>query len=139
MAHLLEVSTTQLGAAKHRFESWQRPMVQFILTLPAFVQVAQKIAIMRHGKEEARDATSFLEGLTEEKVLLLAMLADAADECLVVTRVFDQEDAEISSQASVLRHFQDRLHALFTKGQVLHLESSQPLPARTCRCLSPSG
>ena len=122
MADLLEVSTTDLGAAKHRFESWQRPMVQFILTLPAFVQVAQKIAIMRHGKEEARDATSFLEGLTEEKVLLLAMLADAA-ECLVVTRVFDQEDAEISSQASVLRHFQDRLHALFTKGQVFHLES----------------
>ena len=65
MAHLLEVSTTQLGAAKHRFESWQRPMVQFILTLPAIVQVAQEIAIMRHGKEEARDATSFLEGLTE--------------------------------------------------------------------------
>ena len=74
-------------AANHRFESWQRPMAQFIHTLPAIVEVAQQIAFMRHGTDEARDAVSFLVGLTEEKVLLLAMLADAADECMEMSRI----------------------------------------------------
>ena len=32
-------------AANHRFESWQRPMAQFIHTLPAIVEVAQQIAL----------------------------------------------------------------------------------------------
>eukprot|EP00974_Lingulodinium_polyedra_P000190 17482-Lingulodinium_polyedra.AAC.1 len=32
------VKTTQLGVAKHRFDSWQKPMAQLVLTLPAVVR-----------------------------------------------------------------------------------------------------
>ena len=87
---------------------------------------------MRHGADEARDAVSFLVGLTEEKVLLLAMLADAADECMEMSRILDQEDAELISQVGVLRHFLDRIHTLFTSGQIFALDT---ITSATCKNL----
>ena len=107
------IKATQLGAAKHRFESWQKPLAQLVLTLPAVIRVALQMAVVRRGKDEGKDAVRFLEHLSPERVLLLAMLADAADEALVVTRVFDTEDIDISTQHSTLEIFLERIWALF--------------------------
>ena len=52
----IEVRTGGLGAAKHRYNSWARPMAQFILTFPAIVAVAQDISVTRVGNQEAKDA-----------------------------------------------------------------------------------
>ena len=117
----IEVRTGDLGAAKHRYESWAKPMAQFILTFPAIIAVAQDISVTRVGNQEAKDAYQFLTDLTEEKVLLIALLADAADEALAVTRAFDREDTDISRQAGLLHAFRVRIRNLLESGQVFKL------------------
>ena len=49
-------------------------------------------------------------------VLQTAMMADAADEVLVVTRTFDAEGCDIAAQASCLEAFLDRIASLFMDG-----------------------
>ena len=62
------IKTTQLGAAKHRFDSWQTPLTQCALPLPAVIRVAQKIRLFRGGGDEGRDAARFLENLSPGRV-----------------------------------------------------------------------
>ncbi len=114
------VATSKLGAAKHRFESRARPLAQFILTLPAIIKTAEEIVVLRVG-EEAHDAAKFLKTLTAERVLLLAMLSDAADESLVLTRIFDEEGVDIAAQLTIIENFQQRIHALFMDGKCFQL------------------
>eukprot|EP00974_Lingulodinium_polyedra_P104778 10144351-Lingulodinium_polyedra.AAC.1 len=69
--------------------------------------------VLLGGKEAARDAVRFLEGPSEGRVLLLAMLVGAADETLVIARVFNNEEVDISTQPSTLQSFLKRIRALF--------------------------
>ncbi len=52
--------TKSLGAAKHRFETWARPLAQFVMTLNAIVKTAQDISVLRPGTDEGTDAETFL-------------------------------------------------------------------------------
>ena len=104
--------STSLGAAKHRYETWSRPFGQAVMTIGALIRTAEQIIIERSGAE-ARDAQSFLVYLTEERFLQLGMLADASDEALVLTRIFDDETCDPAAQADDLSHFQARVGALF--------------------------
>ncbi len=80
-------ATTSLRAARHRFETWSRPLAQFIMILPAVIRTAQDISVVRQGREEAAGARAFLTELTPQRVLLMAMLADASDESMLLTHV----------------------------------------------------
>ncbi len=107
--------TGGLGAAKHRFETWQKPISQFVMTLGAVVRTAERILIERAGEDEARDAEAFIHALSEEKCIQLGMLADAADEALLLTRVFDVDPEKLdpSAQAYDVLLFRKRVHTLF--------------------------
>lgn len=108
--------TVGLGAAKHRFESWSKPFGMVVMTLKALIRTAEDISITRQGNEEAQDAEDFLDFLTVPHILQTAMMADAADEVLIVTRTFDAEECDIATQASCLEVLLERIVSLFIEG-----------------------
>jgi hypothetical protein len=79
-----------LRMAKQRFESTQKPLGRFVLFFEAILGVAIRIHDCRSGREK-RVATIFLRALDGEVALQAAMLADAGDESLMLTRLADDE------------------------------------------------
>eukprot|EP00974_Lingulodinium_polyedra_P023352 2254959-Lingulodinium_polyedra.AAC.1 len=58
-------SIKNVRAAKHRHESQSKPKGRFCLFMPAFVNVAEAMAISRDGQEQ-EDARSFLRFISED-------------------------------------------------------------------------
>ena len=94
-----------VGVAKHRFNSISKRLGRFVGKLCAIFQTAEKIRHLRHGKEEARQAEQFLAKFSEEDYVMLAMMADAADEAYVFTAYCDDEEADTSLQADEVAAF----------------------------------
>jgi hypothetical protein len=80
-------------AAGHRFESYQKPLGRTCLYIIASIRLASYLALRRtdaHGKL----ASEFCLWINSEKCLQAAMLADASDQLMVLTRVVDNEDVD---------------------------------------------
>ena len=80
-------------AAGHRFESYQKPLGRSCLYIIASIRLASYLAMRRtdaHGKL----ASEFCLWVNSEKCLQAAMLADASDQLMVLTRVVDNEDVD---------------------------------------------
>ena len=87
-----------LASAKHRYTSHSRPFGRACLYLEALVRTAQSILDERgRTSPEGKDAESFLMKLDEESIILLGMMADVADETMVLNRFFDQDHLDKSS------------------------------------------
>ena len=67
------------------------PLGRFVLNFQAILAVANQITRLCRGKPEGKHAEDFLRFITNEKLLLLAMCADAADESNHLLRYVDQE------------------------------------------------
>ena len=104
---------TCLKAAKHRFESWAAPFGRATLHIEALIKTAESISA--EGSAWKDDADAFLRLLMGdgEVYLQLAMIADAADEALLVTRLFDTEDCDSATTLDDLGNFKKRIHVLF--------------------------
>ena len=91
----LPVSTrfAHLRAAKHRFETGVTVLSRIILGISALMLFAMQLFAKHAGSSQGQAALIFLEALTAESLLQLAMLADAGREALVLIREFDNEDA----------------------------------------------
>ena len=61
----------------------------------------------------------FLDELSEERVLLLGMLADASDELLQLVRFFDEEAFAIEKMAEKVQSFKQTVQVLFHHGACL--------------------
>ena len=107
-----------LHSAKQRFSSHQKPLVRFILYFDAIVAVAYELMTRRTG-DKANRARAFLQKIDEERLLTLAMLADAGDEVAVLVRFFDTKDHDIAKVSSVLKNFMNRIDALFLQKRCL--------------------
>ncbi len=118
---------SNLRAAKHRFESYASPLSRCVIDFDAIIAVATRIRIWRSGNAEARNADMFLNILNEEVVLTLAMLADCADECLLLLRHFDTDAVDSSQMTEKLAFFMDRISYLFMKGEVCNAEGHTKL------------
>jgi hypothetical protein len=110
-----------LSAAKHRFESYAKPLCRMLLNFDCVVETAQMIVKRRTGAE-SKDADRWLASITEEKMLQLAMVADATDEGLLLTRAMDSEDMDLATLHSDISRFVDRITLLFDKGQCMDLQ-----------------
>ncbi len=99
--------------ANPRFNSAQCPLSRVALFLPALVATASEVAIVRQGSKPAKAALAFLEGLTEERVVQVAMMADAAQETLLITRMFDTEGYDLAKVPSAIRAYVKTLEHLF--------------------------
>ena len=114
-----------LKAAKHRFESFAAPLGRMLLHLDAFLELMQEVSDERAKSQEGQDCWNWLQGLDQEKLCQLGMLADCADEILVATREVDAEDVDTSTMHKGAKSLLGRLDALFNKRQCLGLGYTQ--------------
>ena len=114
-------SAANLKAAKHRFESFAAPLGRMFLHLEEFLDQVQETCDERGQSKEAEDCWNWLDGLDDEKLYQLAMMADCADEILVATRMVDTEDLDTSVMHDSARELLKRLDALFNKKQCLNI------------------
>ena len=78
-----------LSAAKHRFESFQKPLGRAVTHFHALVLTNEQVANIRRRQRAGRAAVAFDAFVTCESALQLAMLADAGDENMVLVRFAD--------------------------------------------------
>jgi len=119
----LRTSIRSLRAAKHRFESSQKPAGRFVLFFEAVLKTSDRILKERRGGDEAgKRAALFFECITEEKLLQIAMMADAGDEAMMLTRGADSEKADAAIFPAEIEGFLDRVRQLFHHGKVFTTE-----------------
>lgn len=111
-----------LRAAKHRFESFTKPLGRAILWLPALLATAHDIAVQREGAPEGQVAQTWLQSVTSECLVTLAMLADAGDEGLALVRQVDDEQTDIASLQRIVAEFLDRARFLWQENGCLTSE-----------------
>ena len=108
-----------LRAAKHRFESYAKPLSRIVLNFPALIRTSERIACERHGQAEGHDAMAFLQRVSPKSVILLATLADAAIEVLTFTRQCDREDVDSADIPAHLNNMLTRIECLFIRGDCM--------------------
>jgi hypothetical protein len=106
-----------LRASKVRFDSVTKPMGRFVLYLSAVMSVLVKAAAMRRGLEEGRRAAEHLQFIDNERILTLAMLADAGDESLRLARYYDTGSHDPATASAVHTEYCNRIDFLFVKGR----------------------
>ena len=106
-----------MRAASHRFESWQKPLGRTALFMHASIQTAMYVA-SRPAKDENTDkAKEWLGWVDSERCLMLAMMADVADEGMCLTRLLDTEDVDTASLNSEVLLFIRKVDALFGESE----------------------
>ena len=110
-----------LKASKHRFESFQKPLGRLLLWLPAVIWTMHLIATEREGTTEATTMLQWVKHLSAEKLLMLAMMADASDEGLCLIRQVDDESTDIATLQSLVVCFLERTEMLFEQGGCLQV------------------
>ncbi len=101
------------SAAKHRFDSWQRPLARICFTFDAVVMTAQAMHEERRSEAVGRHCKAFLQRLDEEAMLSLAMMSDAGEENLSLIRFLDSERVDTMELASECVRFLARIGVLF--------------------------
>ena len=102
-----------MRAASHRFESWQKPLGRTALFMHASIKTALYVASRPASDDNTDKAKEWLEWVDSERCLMLAMMADVADEGMCLTRVLDNEDVDTASLNSEVFLFSQKINALF--------------------------
>ena len=106
-----------LCAAKHRFNSFLRPLATICNNLGPMLALCQKIVAMRPGPDSTW-AASILRHFSAEKAVLLGMMADASATCLDLTRFSDQESMDVAKMNQEVEHFIRKARAQFCHEKV---------------------
>ncbi|CAE7665454.1 unnamed protein product [Symbiodinium necroappetens] len=106
-AHLPQVAS--LSAAKHRFASFSKPLGRIVLHIQALFRVVHSIMFLR----DAGWCKSWLNSMNGEKLLLLALAADAADSLLEFVRALDSETFDPAGLNMQVQDFLSNIHVLF--------------------------
>ncbi len=113
---------SSLRAAKHRFESFAKPLSRTIRLFHCLHILMVDIANTRTDNQGDR-AMKWIEWVsaTPRRILLGAMLADASDEALQLTRFADVESMDPAKLTDHVENFLARSEALFGESrQCLH-------------------
>ena len=94
---------------KHRFNSSAVPLQRSILFFEAVWRFCMECLAVRAGTEPAKQAGEFLQNVTEEAVIQAAMMAEAADEHLLLRRWFDSDAWDAASIGRQLDSFLNKL------------------------------
>lgn len=109
-----------LSLRKQRFDSHQKATGRLCLWMHATVMTAIYAATFRKNDRDGERALQFLRGVSEEKMVLLAMLADFSDEATSAIRVMDSEDSDTASHVMELDVFCSRVKHLFIDQNASH-------------------
>ncbi|CAK0809178.1 unnamed protein product [Prorocentrum cordatum] len=106
-----------MQAASHRFEYWQKPLGRTALFMHASIETAMYVA-NRPAKDENTDkAKAWLAWVDSERCLMLAMMADVADEGMCLTRLLDNEDVGTACLNSEVLLFIRKVEAMFGESE----------------------
>ena len=119
----IDSAVSNLRAAKHRFESYSKPLARFCLYVEAVIHVALRIVAERGSDSAAQHAKAFLTYINNERLVQLAMMADAADEALKLIRECDKEEWDTARMVDLVQNFMDRIEWLFEKNGVLDAQT----------------
>lgn len=101
-----------MRSAPHRYESLQKPFGRSVLFLHGCILTGLWAAQTR-SDELSKNAKHFLTWLTDERCLQAAMLADASDQCIALTRFLDTENVDPAQVNEEVRSFIKSLESLF--------------------------
>ena len=115
---------SNLSSAKHRFESCSKPLSRMMLHLRAVFKTCHRIVSTRDSSHEGSLVFNWLNGITSADLVQLALLADAADEGLLLVRHMDSEQFDIAALHSTVAGFVERVDYLFKRGGCMAVQSS---------------
>ena len=115
---IVNSACANMRAAKHRFESHARPMGRSCLHLLSCIRTALHIS-SKSSKDVADRANEWLLWVDNEKCVMAAMLSDASDQALSLTRIMDSEDVDPATIHAEIRSFNLTITALFDQKQCL--------------------
>ena len=104
---VVETACSNMRAAKHRFESFAKPLGRSCLHLHAVIKTAIYATTKSH-QDSADRAKCWLRWVNTERCLMAAMLADAADQALALTRFMDQECVDPATVHAEIHSFDSR-------------------------------
>ena len=105
---------TDMSFAAQRFDSLQKPLGRIVLNLEALLSYCHVVTRERSANSpEVPRCLEFLQCITEQNVLLLGMMADASDECMMLTRFMDRDTFDVGCVHVELQKFHDRINHLF--------------------------
>ena len=106
-----------VGFAPHRFDSSARPLAKVCLTFESLNMTAVKVRADRGSDAVGKHAVAHLEYVSDdsgvEVMVQAGMLADAADEGLILTRLNDEEGADTAGLMPVVKNYVTRMKARF--------------------------
>ena len=105
MEDAVTIAFSNLRSAKHRFENSVTHLSRFCLKIGCCIRLLVKVILLRPESAAAGNAKRFLEVLDEEMIVQAAMLADAADEGLLLVRNFDTIGPDPAMQAQWSQYF----------------------------------
>ena len=106
-----------LGAAKHRFASLQRPLMRSVLRFDTLFMTAGWIYHTRRSQSKGKAAHRYLEAQTTERLILKALMADAAEETMALLRFGDQNVVDVSMLPREVSTWHNRCSRLFDCGE----------------------
>ena len=110
----LIATVTDMSFAAQRFDSLQKPLGRIVLNLEALLSYCLIVIRERgHASEEGQGCMGFVQAMTEVNVILLGMMADAADECMILTRFLDKDTFDVGAMRVELEQFNNRVNDLF--------------------------
>jgi len=120
----LDVAIQNLRAAKHRFDSWVKPLGRLVLFIDSILSVAARIINERADDDPAvATAKHFFEFVNAETLLQAAMMADAAHETSSIIRTCDSEQFDTAEMSDMLVAWKQRVTFLFFQNGVATTES----------------
>jgi hypothetical protein len=102
-----------LRLAKHRYDSVSNNLGRLIRHIDAMLTTAAEIHLERKSAVGGLEAGRFLSFIDAEVLVMLALLADAADEGLMLVRAWDCEGTDVALVRQEIADFYCRIHTLF--------------------------
>ena len=116
---------TDMSFAAQRFDSLQKPLGRIVLNLEALLSYCHVVTRERGATSaEGQRCLEFLQCITEQSVVLLGMMADASDECMLLTRLMDRDTFDVGCVHVELQKLHDRINHLFLNKACLTCNSS---------------
>ena len=101
---------------KPRFNSAVAPLSRSVLYFEPLLALAEEVSAVRFGNDPARVCQLFLNRVDEQKYIQAAMMTDAGDEAIQVTRYFDSGDlSQLASMPQDIHAFVLAISYLFVR------------------------
>eukprot|EP00969_Alexandrium_andersonii_P349648 15431529-Alexandrium_andersonii.AAC.1 len=113
-------AAANMSWAPHRFDSLAIPLARLVLFWPAHVALAIRVERERRGTARGKAALQFLRFMNPMRMMVLALMAQAAYEGLMFVRTCDSESMDVSLLANSVSSFMKTLHTLFVSGEAFN-------------------